>query len=735
MATAPAEAPPRRPAPPPRRRVRSPTVLQMEAVECGAASLAMVLAHHGRIVPLEELRLECGVSRDGSKAGNLLKAARRYGLVARAFRCEEVEKLYGQKFPCILFWNLNHFVVLDGFGKDCAFVNDPAQGPRQVGLDEFDEAFSGVLLTFEPGPEFQPGGRRPSALRGLGARLSGSTAALAYVALCGLLLVVPGLVVPTFTRVFIDEYLVAGRGSIVRPLLVAMTGSALVLALLTWLQGHHLLRLQAKLALLHSSRLFAHLQRLPMAFFAQRYAGELGARVALNDRVAEAVASRLTSTLIDLCVVVFYFGLMLWYDVPLTLTVLLFAGLNLGVLRLARRRRADASRRLLLDHGKLMGTSMGGLQMIETLKATGGEAEFFARWSGFQAKALRGQQALSVVSETTSSVPPLVGSLATMAIFVLGGLQVMRGRMTLGMLVAYQGLAASFTMPLARLVNFGGQLEELGADLIRLDDVLQQPPDPQLAAGAAAPPAGEASPLRLSGKVELRHVTFGYSPLEAPLIEDFSLVVEPGQRVALVGASGSGKSTVARLVSGLYEPWSGEVLFDDKLRREWPRALLANSLAVVDQEVFLFGGTLTENVSMWDATLPAARVAAACRDAALAELVESRDRGYDTAIEEGGRNLSGGQRQRLEIARALAAEPSIVVLDEATSALDPATETVIDDSLRRRGCTCLIIAHRLSTIRDADRILVMQRGRVVQQGTHESMKDVEGPYRDLIALA
>ncbi len=492
MATAPAEAPPRRPPPPPRRRVRSPTVLQMEAVECGAASLAMVLAHYGRIVPLEELRLECGVSRDGSKASNLLKAARRYGMVAKAFRCEEVEKLYGQKLPCILFWNLNHFVVLDGFGKDCAYVNDPAQGPRRVGLDEFDEAFSGVLLTFEPGPEFQPGGRRPSALRGLGARLSGSTAALAYVALCGLLLVVPGLVVPTFTRVFIDEYLVAARGSIVRPLLVAMTGSALMLALLTWLQGHHLLRLQAKLALLHSSRLFAHLQRLPMAFFAQRYAGELGARVSLNDRVAEAVASRLTSTLIDLCVVVFYFGLMLWYDVPLTLAVLAFAALNLAVVQLARRRRADASRRLLLDHGKLMGTSMGGLQMIETLKATGGEAEFFARWSGFQAKALRGQQALSVVSETTSSVPPLVGSLATMAIFVLGGLQVMRGRMTLGMLVAYQGLAASFTMPLARLVNFGGQLEELAADLNRLDDVLQQPPDPR----PRRPPAALARPAR-----------------------------------------------------------------------------------------------------------------------------------------------------------------------------------------------------------------------------------------------
>jgi ATP-binding cassette subfamily C protein len=265
--------------------------------------------------------------------------------------------------------------------------------------------------------------------------------------------------------------------------------------------------------------------------------------------------------------------------------------------------------------------------------------------------------------------------------------------------------------------------------------VIAYPQDPQYLRSRAAETGDDGATLKLTGKVELKDITFGYSPLEPPLIEGFNLVVNPGERVALVGGSGSGKSTVAKLVAGLYEPWAGEVLFDDASPKTLPRHLITNSLAVVDQEVFLFGGTIAENVTMWDRTLPPARVATACRDAAIADVIEARDGRYDAVLEEGGKNLSGGQRQRLEIARALAGEPTIVVLDEATSALDAATETVIDESLRRRGCTCLIIAHRLSTIRDADKILVMKRGKVVQEGTHDSMKDIPGPYRDLISLA
>jgi ABC-type bacteriocin/lantibiotic exporter with double-glycine peptidase domain len=379
----------------------------------------------------------------------------------------------------------------------------------------------------------------------------------------------------------------------------------------------------------------------------------------------------------------------------------------------------------------MMGTGMGGLQMIETLKATGGEGEFFARWAGYQAKTLSGEQMLSTLSETTNVVPTFVGTLATMTVYVMGGYAVMRGEMTVGMLVAYQALVTSFTRPLSGLVSFGGLLQELAGDMNRLDDVLNYPQDPQYARVSRTQ---EGKSIKLSGKIELKDITFGYSPLEPPLIQGFSLLIEPGQRVALVGGSGSGKSTVAKLVAGLYEPWEGQVLFDDVPRVDLPRSLITNSLGVVDQEVFLFGGTVTENVTMWDSTLPATRVSTACRDAALEDVIEGREGGYDSLLEEGGKNLSGGQRQRLEIARALAAEPTIIVLDEATSALDPSTETFIDESLRRRGCSCIIIAHRLSTIRDADKILVMQRGKVVQQGTHDEMKEMDGPYRDLIGL-
>jgi len=719
---------------PPTKRVKTPTLLQMEAVECGAASLGIVLGYYGRIVPLEELRQECGVSRDGSKANNVLKAARRYGLVAKGFKYDNLEKLYELKLPVVLFWNMNHFLVLEGFKGNTVFLNDPAQGPRKITLEELDSSYSGVVLTFETSPEFKRGGTKPSIWNGLKSRLAEDSLALNYVMLTGLFLVVPGLVVPTFSRIFIDDYLVANREFMIKPLLWAMAFAAIINAVLTYLQQYYLLRLETKLALKHSSNFFNHILRLPVAYFVQRFAGEIGSRVAINDRVANMIAARLSTTVIDALLVVFYAGLMLLYDVPLTIVVVLIAGLNLGVVRLVQRVRIDASRRTLQDKGKLMGTAMNGLQMIETLKATGSENEFFSRWAGYQAKSLRGEQLLGTLSETTSVVPTVVGTFATMAVYVFGGFKVMNGELTVGMLVAYQTLQQSFSRPLGNIVNFSGQLQELEGDMNRLDDVLRYPKDTQYDREEYEKKRPQTGKVKLTGRVELRGITFGYSPLDPPLIDDFNLVIEPGQRVALVGGSGSGKSTVAKLVSGLYRPWKGEVLFDDTPREKLPRALVTNSVGVVDQEVFLFGGTISENITMWDATIPAPRVVTAAQDGAVADVIEARQGGYDAVLAEGGANLSGGQRQRLEIARAMVMEPTIIILDAATSALDPTTESMIDDSLRRRGCTCIVIAHRLSTIRDADQILVMQRGKVVQRGTHEEMKEIEGPYRDLISL-
>jgi NHLM bacteriocin system ABC transporter peptidase/ATP-binding protein len=704
----------------------------MEAVECGAAALGIILGYHGRTVPLEELRMQCGVSRDGSKASNVLKAARRYGLTAKGLKYEQLDKLYDLPLPVILFWNMNHFLVLEGFKGGKAYLNDPAQGPRKVTMEDLDSSYSGVVLTFEPSAEFKPGGVKPSMRASLTSRLGDSHLALLFIACVALLMVVPGLVIPTFTRIFVDDYLIGGRTWMIKPLLWAMGFTVVLYASLAWLQEYYLLRLETKLALVHSSRFFTHLLRLPMPYFVQRYAGDIATRVAINDQVANVIAAKLAMVAIDILVLVFYFLLMLRYGVVLTLITAAIAALNIVIVKLVARVRTDAARRVLQDKGKLMGTAMGGLQMIETLKATGGEAEFFGRWAGYQAKSLLGEQVLGRLQHVTGVVPEVVGLLSVAAVYVVGGFYVMSGELTIGMLVAYQALVTSVNRPLGNLVNFGGTLQELEGDMNRLDDVMRYPEDPQYQRAGAARTAVDSS-LKLNPKVTLRDVSFGYSPLEPPLIENFNLTIEPGQRVALVGGSGSGKSTVAKLVSGLYEPWQGEVLFDDVPRKDLPRNLITNSLAVVDQEVFLFGGTITENVTLWDSTLPPARVATACRDAALQDVIEKREGRYEALIAEGGGNLSGGQRQRLEIARALVGEPTIIVLDEATSALDPNTESMIDESLRRRGCSCIIIAHRLSTIRDCDRIVVMQRGKIVQQGTHDEMKDVDGPYRDLIS--
>ncbi|MFW6198453.1 MAG: NHLP family bacteriocin export ABC transporter peptidase/permease/ATPase subunit [Acidobacteriota bacterium] len=721
---------------PPKKRVKTPTVLPMEAVECGAAALRCVLGYHDKWVPLEELRYECGVSRDGSKASNVLKAARKYGMVAKGFKYDSLEKLYELDFPIILFWNFNHFVTLEGFDGEQARIMDPAQGPRKVSMEELDASYSGIVLTFEPGEDFEPSGDPPTMIPGLRRRLEGSEKSLLFVVLCGLLLVIPGLVIPVFTRVFIDQYLVGGQGWLIKPLLWFMAGTLVVHALIEYLQEYYLLRLETSLALGTSAKFFQHILRLPADYFGQRYAGEIGSRVMINDKVAKMIGGKLAATFVDAMMTGFYALLMLFYDVTLTLVVVALSLLNVAVVRAAGKWRADASRRLMQDKGKVTGTAMSGLQMIETLKATGSENEFFGRWAGYHAKTINSEQSLGLISNTVSAIPPFIETLTTVAVLTLGGYKVMtEATFTVGMLIAYQTLLKSFMRPLASFVDFGSQLQELEADMNRLDDVLVYPQDPQYRESDAEESEHfDETVVKLAGKVELRDINFGYNPLEKPLIRDFNLTVQPGERVALVGGSGSGKSTVAKIVSGLYRPWDGELLFDDVPFDEVPRRLKTNSLGVVSQEYFLFDGTVRDNITMWDPTLAPERIRRASVDARIADVIEAREGTYNSWVEGGGGNFSGGQAQRLEIARALSGEPSILILDEATSALDPTTEAEIEEALRRRGCTCVIIAHRLSTIRDCDKIVVMHRGQIVQEGTHDEMKDVDGPYQRLISM-
>ena len=712
------------------RRARVPTVLQMEAVECGAAALAMVLAYFGRFVPLEELRVSCGVSRDGSKASNLLKGARRYGLGARGYR-REPSALGDLPLPMVVHWNFNHFVVLEGFGRGCVFLNDPAAGPRVVSDREFDEAFTGVVLTFEPAGDFERGGVKRRLLASLRPRLARSGSALVYVVGAGLLLVVPGLVVPTFSRVFVDDVLVGRAADLVKPLFLAMGMTIAVLGVLTWLQHRHLLRLETRLAVTSSSRFLWHVLHLPMRFLAQRFAGDVGSRVAINDRVAHLLSGELAAAFISTCMAVFYAAFMWQYDRVLAAVAISTAALNVLALRYFSARRVHLNQQLLHDQGRMLGTAMAGLQGVETLKAMGAESDFFARWSGYQAKAVGTEQRLKVQTEILSAVPRFLMPVGTALILGIGGLRVMDGTVSMGMLVAFQALVLAFVSPVNRMVDLGSAVQEVKGDIARLDDVLSAPAEAPATLGEEDD--GTRARTRLSGYLELRDITFGYSPLEPPLIGNFNLSLRPGSRVALVGGSGSGKTTIARLVCGLHDPWSGEVLFDGRSRRHWPRRLMTTSFSVVDQDVFLFEGSVCDNLTLWDTTIEEADMVRAAIDACIHDEVSARPGHYRSRVEEGGRNFSGGQRQRLEIARALVTNPALLVLDEATSALDPTTEAAIDDNLRRRGCTCLIVAHRLSTIRDCDEIIVLERGRVVQRGTHDDMRSVSGPYSRLMA--
>ncbi len=714
----------------PGKRVKTPTLLQMEAVECGAAALGIILGYYGRIVPLPELRRECGVSRDGSKASNVLKAARSYGMQAKGFK-KELDQLPDLSPPYIVFWNFNHFLVVEGFSSSWVYLNDPGTGPRKVSRQEFDEGYTGVVLVMEPGVEFEKGGRKPSLVLSLWSRLKSSTGVLIYCLAAGFLLTVVGLAVPVFSQVFVDEILVQGRQHWLRPLLLAMAIAAVLQGVLTLLRLRYLRRLKVKLSVGMSSRFLWHILHLPVSFYAQRFAGEISNRASLNDQVADVLSGRLATTVIDAVMVIFYAIVMLQYDWVLTLVVASFAAVNVLTLQWISRQRVDANQRLIQEYGKAAGASIAALQSIETLKASGLESDFFSRWSGYYTKAINSQQELGVTNQTFSILPTLLSSLSSMALLVVGGLRVMDGHLSIGMLIAFQGLMQSFLLPVNNLVNFGSTLQEMEGNLIRLDDVLDNPID---GAGEEKISLSSSSPLtRLQGYVELENVTFGYSRLDPPLIENFSLSVKPGQRVALVGGSGSGKSTVAKLVSGLYEPWEGEICFDGQPRKQIPQSILTNSVALVEQDILMFGGTVRENLTLWDTTVPDKNLVRASKDAAIDDVIFSMSGGFDAELIEGGANLSGGQRQRLEIARALVNNPSILIMDEATSALDSETEKIIDQNLRRRGCTCLIVAHRLSTIRDCDEIIVLERGKVVQRGTHEELWQVEGAYSRLIS--
>lgn len=707
---------------------RTPTLLQMEAVECGAASLGIVMRYYGLYVPLEILRQECGVGRDGGNAVNILKAARRHNMEAKGYRYD-VKDLPELGFPLIIHWNFNHFVVLEGFRNGKAFLNDPASGHRTVGMEEFNRSFTGIVMRMRPGENFVKGGKRFSITAAIARKLFTEKAALLFILVSTLILVIPKLAVPVLSQVFVDDILTGKHSGW---LLNFMLLSGLICVLLggfTALNRWCLTRWRSKFTMKDSATFFWHVLRLPISFFQQRFSGEIAQRVGFNEQVADVLTGDAATAVLDFLMAGFFILLMVQYSWKLALISVAFCLLNFLLFSLIRKRLFELANRVQQDAGMSMSIAVNGLHAIETLKANGNESDFFAKWAGGQAKYCRGMQEIELTSQFLVVGPLLFNAVNVALIMLVGGLEIMDGLMTAGIFMAFRSIAEQFNEPMNKLMGLGQTLQTTEMQMQRLGDVLNY--DIDEINYPAVPPA-DIGIDRLSGDIQVRDVTFGYNPLQPPLIENFNLAVRPGRWVALVGSSGSGKSTLSRMVSGLYHEWSGEILFDGRPRAAMPKEVLAGSIACVSQDVSAFSGTVRDNISLFDASTPEAEIMRAAADACIKDDISKLAGGYDYVMSEGGTNFSGGQRQRLEIARALAVNPSILILDEATSALDPITEEKILTNIRRRGCTCLMVAHRLSAFRDCDEIIVLENGKPIQRGTHAEMIRIDGPYRKLL---
>lgn len=701
--------------------------MQMEALECGAASLEMILAHWGKWLPLEQLRIDCGVSRDGSNALNLLKAARKYGMEAKGFRMD-IHKLRTVETPVIIHWNFCHFVVLNGFRGKKASLNDPARGRVWVDEEELDRSFTGIALTFKPGPDFHPSGQRASVLSFVRKRMKSAKSALLFTFLTGLLIAFVGLVSPVFSQIFVDDIL-SGKNPDWFDFFIWMFGGLVVFQFITQLlQGFRWVVYQSRLAIEANASFMWHVLHLPISFFQQRFAGDLVVRQLNNQTLAANLVQKIAPAVVDISLLIIYLLVMSKYSIPLTIIGISVALLNIGVIRYISDRRMNMGRVLERNNGKLLGVTMSSIEGMEAIKAAGAELGFFQRWAGYFALKSNAEVRQNRTTIYLEILPQLLQQLSSNVILVLGAYLILKGELTIGMLTAFQGFMTSFMNPLNKLMDTGQTLIETRTQMERVEDIFNSKRD----VTDESLIENISGSGKLKGKVELKEVTFGYNPLSVPLINGLSFTLEPGKSVALVGPSGCGKSTIAKLVSGLYDQWSGEILFDGKSRKEIERSVFINSVAMVDQDISLFEDTITNNVKIWDHSIEDFAMIMACRDAQIYKDIVIRPNGFNERLTEGGNNLSGGQRQRLEIASALAREPVILIFDEATSALDAATEEQVMRSIKDAGISLIIIAHRLSTIRDCDEIIVLDKGHVMERGTHDSLMRQEGMYYRLM---
>ncbi len=700
----------------------------MEATECGAASLGMILGAYGRFVPLDELRIQSGVSRDGATALNVKNAALSYGMEVKTKK-REPEQLKSATFPLIVHWNFYHYLVVEGWYPGGWYLNDPAMGSRKCSDEEFDRSFTGVCLEVVPGPSFEPGGKRPGVVKRL-ARTGGKIGpALIAAAIIGLLTLIPTTLIPQMMTLYGNQLNgLAGLGAVavMIGLLVALIANTTLQAL----QGILGIRLATKITLRLSATVVRRLLQLPASFHSQRGASATAQRALLIDMLGTSVSGLITTVGAALLTSITATVILLIID-PLSGVIAVVLAVTMSVVvRRSLNRSRDEAAKVLIDTVEVGAVMSSTLSQIESIKASGAEDGQIARGIAAQGRLLEAEQAIGVRLLGMGLYPLVLIGLGNLLITGAAMWQIIDGQLSPGSLLAILALTGLITGPAAGIVAALGQAQFLRPTLDQIDDVMEADLEVETSEDPDA-----VAPSTLTGELEAVDLTFGYSRLAPPVITEVSLHLRPGQRVALVGPSGCGKSTLSKLVTGQYRPWAGELLIDGLPRRRHAPEVLTDGIALVDQDAMIFSGSIRDNVTLWDPSVPDSEVLRALEDAQLADDVARRPGGLEAVLLEGGSDLSGGQRQRLEIARALARQPRLLVLDEATSALDPATEALIDKAIRRRGIACLVIAHRLSTIRDSDEIIVLNRGTVVERGTHQHLMTLDGAYCRLVDSA
>lgn len=708
-----------------------PVVMQLEFLECGAASLAMILAYYGKWIPLEQVRVDCGVSRDGSSAKNVVKAARAYGLEAAGYKFEPDALKQNGVFPCIIHWNFNHFVVLDGFRGNKAYLNDPAKGAYSVSMDVFDESFTGVCLMFEPSESFEPSGKPRSILSFAKKRLEGTGVAVAFTMLTAIIASLIGIIKPGFTRIFLDRLLTNQNPTWAGSFFIFITFLYLIEIVVSAIQSVYSLRINGKMAAVGNTTYMWKVLNMPMNFFSQRMAGDIQSRQGSNASIAGTLINIFAPLGLKVAMLVFYFVIMLRYSVILTIVGLTSLAVNGLVSNIISQKRINIARVSMRDEAKLSSATVAGIEMIETIKASGAENGYFAKWAGYQASV----NAQDIKSEKMNAylgmIPSFVSLLADNVVLILGAYLTIKGEFTVGMIMAFQGFLGSFMSPAMTIISSGQSIMEMRTQMERIEDVMEYKSEDMFM--KASPDDKDIHFEKLKGKVEIKDLVFGYSPLGNPNVTNFNMTLEPGHSVAIVGASGCGKSTMTKLISGLYKPWSGEILFDGKPLSQIRKSVFYSSLAVVDQDIILFEDTIANNIKMWDKSIEDFEMIMAAKDAQLHYDIMQRPGGYQYKLIEGGKDFSGGQRQRMEIARVLAQDPTIIIMDEATSALDAKTEYEVVKAIRNRGISCIVVAHRLSTIRSCDEIIVMNKGEIIGRGTHDELLKTCPYYLDLVA--